>query len=55
MLPISVLYFEIDIVRYKREFAKSFAMKLFVFGALLKREKSFKVQNFAEIQKIIIF
>ena len=43
MPPISVLYLEIDIVRYKSELAKSFAKKLFVFGALLKREKALKL------------
>ena len=42
MIPMSVLYLEIDIVRYKRELAKSFAKKLFVFGALLKRDKALK-------------
>ena len=42
MLPMSVLYLEIDIDRYKREFAKSFAKKLFAFAALLKREKALK-------------
>ena len=42
MLRMSVLYLEIDIVRYKSELAKSFEKKLFVFGALLKREKALK-------------
>ena len=39
---MSVLYLEIDIVRYKSELAKSFAKKPFVFGALLKRDKALK-------------
>ena len=42
MLRMSVSYLKIDIVRYKSELAKSFLKKLFVFGALLKREKAFK-------------
>ena len=43
---MSVLSLEIDKVRYISELAKSFAKKLFVFGALLKREKALKFKFF---------